>query len=1637
MQTPPMQPHDVRAAIRAAVLELWWVADCVVFPASVDAARAAEGFRVYVATRGHLTEPMIVQHIRTHCPHKVGPLHVVLVPTLPLSDTEAALRTSGMGTLDEAVVDTWQKVVDGLLGAEAWQVSVEDRAFPPGALRLRRPPQASPVTGGRTTSARRPDASTRRAFTDGGPALTGPEKTLVDVLLSAVEQAPGQRMIHLEGDGLELPDTYQELLQRARRVAGGLRAAGLRPGQTVLLQLAGTFDFITALWGALLAGVVPAPVAVPAEYVDGVPGISKLVAAWTALHRPLVITQLSRLDSLRSFARDAGHALKATPIEELTRQVPVEPYRDADPDSVALLLFTSGSTGMPKTVPLTHRAILTEARGSAHVKKMGPEDVSFSWMPLEHGGSIAMMHTRNLLSRCAEVHVPTQLILGEPLRWLDWMERYRASLSWAPHFAFGLIVGELSRMTGERRWDLSRVRILINGGEAISARVARQFLKALAPHGLRGSALCPAWGMSETSSGVTYGLDFRLDTTSDEDEVVSLGPPIPGVRLRIVDDSDAVVAEGEVGSLQIHGDTLLRGYVENDVANRESFTSEGWFRTGDQGYLLDGRLTLTGRSRDTIIINGANHFGHEIEATVESLPFIDRSFTAACAVRVEGAVTDELALFFHLLPGTSEQEALPRIRSAVARVHGVNPAYLLPVERADIPKTDLGKIQRPALARRFASRFAARNPEAGHDTLPAWFFHRVWRASPLAPALPANEPVLLVADSGGLAEAVRRELSRRGQPCVTVLPTVGPDVIREGPHRFRMDVENPAHHRDLLQALRTAGFTPRHVLHLAGSATPDLPRTPEAHRDACLRVCGGIVPMLKALDALAPRQVLLKVITLQGQRVNDEEPLYLPHAVARGLLAGASLELRWLRVTHLDLPRERPEANARRILSEVDALTVEPEVAWRGDQRFVTRMVPSFPEGSVLDASMNEQGGLVVLTGGLGTVGRQVADWLIRQKPSRMLILGRTQEAALSDEQQAALTALREQGRVDYQAVDVLDAQSVLAAIEQAEFLASQPVSRVFHLAGHYEERPLLETTPQTLATALGPKLAGAWNLWQVVRQRPDAQLVLFSSAVATLGGAFQAAYAASNAALDAFAEQCQQEVQGEPCAPVCRSIGWSYWRGDGTRELEVTGQATARGYALMEPAQALASLPFAVRAPRASGLVGVLPGGHLLRSRVERPPAPLRDVVARGPGRLKDAARATVAPIRVTDALGVAVPLSVEETTGAARPASDPTASTRRLRQLFADVLGQPDVGDEDDFFDRGGNSIQLARLHRGMEALFQREIRWADVLRCRTVKALADLLAGGTAQETRFLTKDGLRFAYRVVAGPARPLIGSPIIIASGAFQDMYAMPKLERLLHPLGELIMVDLPGSGVADDLPPERGFDFLADCIEHLREHLEVPRVHLVGISYGGSTAYEFAHRYPDRVDHLVIVGASTELPEDSLARFDVNAEVILEGQLESFVQKLVAATMTQDPSHHVREAESTRQLVEKAFHQVTPREARRYTHVQNRLLARARDPEDSPMHRPALVFTGEYDPITPPGYVRRLAQTLPGALFTTVREADHLVLMERPEEMADLIRRFLQDQDLGGLDYTTAIEHPTPPRAALTSRDKPRGGIAV
>ena len=182
---------------------------------------------------------------------------------------------------------------------------------------------------------------------------------------------------------------------------------------------------------------------------------------------------------------------------------------------------------------------------------------------------------------------------------------------------------------------------------AIVAKTARRFLQLLAPHGLAQRAMYPSWGMAEVSSGVTFSDKFSLNSTTDDDLFVEVGRPIPGVSLRIVDHQNQLVEEEEIGALQVKGLTVTSGYYQNPEANQQAFTEDGWFNTGDLGFLKDERLTITGRQKDVIIIYGNNYYSHDIEAAVEEVEGVEVTYSAACAVRESESNTDKLAMFFN------------------------------------------------------------------------------------------------------------------------------------------------------------------------------------------------------------------------------------------------------------------------------------------------------------------------------------------------------------------------------------------------------------------------------------------------------------------------------------------------------------------------------------------------------------------------------------------------------------------------------------------------------------------------------------------------------------------------------------------------------------------------------------------------------------------------------------------------------------------------------------------------------------------------------------------------------------------------------------------------------------------------------
>ncbi|MEL6603508.1 MAG: SDR family NAD(P)-dependent oxidoreductase [Cyanobacteria bacterium J06614_10] len=565
-------------------------------------------------------------------------------------------------------------------------------------------------------------AATSESIAQGAafPASADLPESLFAALQQAANTPAGIRYINAAG--VEIRQSYRDLLSRATRWAAGLRSHALRPGDILILQLPQSPDLLTAIWACFLLGCVPVPISTEATSQGSTP----LAAAAQLFDSATILT----VESLRSHCEAITQAITPEPalltVETLQEasdsQDETSFTHTPNPNDLALLLLTSGSTGRPKGVMLTHQNLRASVYGMATVNDLSAADITLNWMPLEHVASLVMFHFTQVYLGCEQIHVAREQVLKNPLTWLDLLARYRVSATWAPNFAYGLVNDQLekaatekkeqSQNSKERSWDLSAVRWMGNGAEAVVGQTARRFLQLLEPYGLAPTAVSPGYGMSETCSGIVHSRQFSLASTSEADAFVTVGRPIPGTALRIVDEGNQVVAAGEVGRLQVKGLTVMAGYYQGAQSEREdkrelnadAFTVDGWLKTGDLGFLKGGCLTITGREKDVIVLNGLNYYSHDIESVVEVVEGVTVSFTAACGVQRAGDASEQLAIFFCPAQTFDEKaliELIGQIRNEVIQHIGLSPTYVVPLETTEIPKTAIGKIQRSQLSQRF------------------------------------------------------------------------------------------------------------------------------------------------------------------------------------------------------------------------------------------------------------------------------------------------------------------------------------------------------------------------------------------------------------------------------------------------------------------------------------------------------------------------------------------------------------------------------------------------------------------------------------------------------------------------------------------------------------------------------------------------------------------------------------------------------------------------------------------------------------------------------------------------------------------------------------------------------------------------
>jgi non-ribosomal peptide synthase protein (TIGR01720 family) len=1292
-------------------------------------------------------------------PRRLRPAAYVVVERLPLTARgevdEAELRA--LEVIDETLMSRWEEAVRGVEGVAEAAVVAQEKEEKEGRLHLSdllpdwkaiaqhklQEPAAVPASATDEPTGPQSEAP---AIIHGEPIRDDADAPTVlsETLRRAALQTPQKALVYLQPDGSEITQPYAELLEEAERILAGLRDLGLKPQDKVIFQFDLNQNFIGALWGCILGGVIPVPISVPPTYDSANSIVNKLHSAWDMLGQPLVLTSGRLAPQVRSLSGLLGlENFRVESLDELRARDTDRHWHVSQPDDLALLLLTSGSTGLPKAVTHSHRTILSELASMTQLYGLSSRDLSLNWMPLDHVGGIVMIHMKDVYLGCGQVHASTEMVLQNPLKWLDWMEQYRATSTWAPNFSYGLINDQIEAQ-GQRRWDLSSMGLILNGGEAVVAKTARRFLRHLIPHGLPATAMRPCWGMSETCSGTIFSDRFLLETTTDDDQFVELGRPTPGLSIRIVDDQNQLAQGNVVGRLQVKGRMVTPGYYQNPSLNREAFTEDGWFDTGDLGFLRDGRLTLTGREKDLIIINGVNYYSHEIESLAEEVEGVEVSYVAACAVRDPDSNTDKLAIFFSsphtdwdILAGLIKD-----IRGRVLKGAGVNPHYLIPVEREAIPKTNIGKIQRPQLSKRFETgEFDAVLKkldllQGNANTLPDWFYQRVWNWK--EPANVAEEPppgcYLVFLDQLGLGAFLCAELERLGRPCVGV--EAGADFATLSPNRYSIDPRNPAHYRLLVQTMATDNRQAEQILHLwtYEQYRGEVAST-EALRQAQDRGAYSLLFLVQALAQVqgGQRAVQLQVVSSFAQPAQPDDKVAYEKATMAGLLKTIPAELSWMRCRHIDLEAGTAAGDGARVLRELRVHRGEPEVAYRGEER----LVPSLEKVDMLQQRAQQvplkAGGIYLLTGGLGGIGTYVAQRLVKDYQAKLVIVGRTslppRDEWPAEVERGTHVAKRIQsyleieacgGKLIYQAVDVCDLDSLRQLVDEAETRWQGPLAGIIHMAGegnlesHWpamDEHYVAVEAPQRFDDMFRPKVYGTWAVSQLLKRRPKAVFIAFSSVNGLFGGATFSAYSAANSFLDCYTLHQRHSKRAQA---VC--LNWSMWDDTGmSRGNPGYAREAARGlgYHLITPEQGWFSLIASLSRDPAQIVVGLDGSNRALRRHTKNKAEGVQKLMAYFTGRAESPPMSALQGLVVQDSFETRTAcdfVRVKEMPrtaqgdidrgklaalgqGARREGLDRDAPRteleRQLVRLWQEVLGVSTVGIHDTFFQLGGDSI------------------------------------------------------------------------------------------------------------------------------------------------------------------------------------------------------------------------------------------------------------------------------------------------------------------------------------------------------------
>jgi amino acid adenylation domain-containing protein len=559
------------------------------------------------------------------------------------------------------------------------------------------------------------------------PAHSYVPRTLVELLRWRAAEQPNRVAYNFLADGEteEIQLSYGELDQRARAIGAWLQSKGAT-GERVLVLYPPGLEYIGAFFGCLYAGAVAVP-AYPPRLNRNILRLQSIIEDARAT---AALSDLQNLYTVASLFAQNGRRVQCLDTDTISNEGAAEwKEPNAEADTLAFIQYTSGSTGVPRGVVLTHRNLLSNSEFLAHAFDYNSNSHCVTWLPVYHdmgliGGILQPLYG----GYPCTMFTPTAL-LQRPIRWLRAISNYKATISGGPNFAYDLCV---RKITAEQResLDLSSWRVAFNGSEPVRLETMERFSAAFESCGFRRESFFPCYGLAEATLIVSGGPAARplrvktvraralekhnvVETTSEEENVRTLvgsGQAFADEEVLIVNHSTLTECQpGHVGEIWVAGESVAKGYWNREEETEQTFharlagANEGSFlRTGDLGFLDNGELFVTGRLKDLIIIRGVNHYPQDIEQTVEEC---HEALRPGCGAAVSVVVAgEERLVIIHEVDHrrhADKDELVAAIRQAVVEQHGAEIYSVVLIRQQSIPKTSSGKIQRHACREAF------------------------------------------------------------------------------------------------------------------------------------------------------------------------------------------------------------------------------------------------------------------------------------------------------------------------------------------------------------------------------------------------------------------------------------------------------------------------------------------------------------------------------------------------------------------------------------------------------------------------------------------------------------------------------------------------------------------------------------------------------------------------------------------------------------------------------------------------------------------------------------------------------------------------------------------------------------------------